>query len=514
MQLVSRDCCPYLDDHDHLDPNYVVPALAAPRGKGHSVRWDPAWLIADAIKTANPDPRYAKKEKTRSTWVYTGQPGAHAWDTEVGSNDWDTEDNYSDWNTEQSGSDDSDTEKSGPIDFYIGDDHDDHYDVHSVSTILGPEPRARWCDVEVSDDDEYADMQSLVDSDDDDRPHDLLSDETDEEEVAATDEYWRSFQPASRRTDIPNPTTTTALSPTTAAPGVSPSWSLVGRIDPKPVKLTRQGSDAIFTLLQKVHMVPSARKAVTGDGVCIGLTFKTSPFLHPKTQRNRELIEAVVEEVRSHKELRDVCFTSIQINHNTISAPHTDNNLIGTPSIAMGLGNYVGGRLRLEGAKQPLHIRDHAVVFNGRNIHSSGTFNGDRWSMVLFVHSSWVDTSPEMQAQLRGMGFPLPPCGPTAVAVPAAVVDTGQPGPSGAEEVSEGDCDEVLDSKPKKTLEEAQSREHRMTHLPKNPHCEVCSKAKMQRKPKRSKSSKPSAAEWGQAFAYKVWRAGHWGPLH
>ena len=212
-----------------------------------------------------------------------GQPGALAWDTEVGYNDWDTEDNYSDWNTEQSGSDDSDTEKSGPIDFYIGDDHDDHYDVYSCPTILGPEPRARWCDVEVSDDDDYADMHSLVDSDDDDRPNDLLSDETDEEEVAATDEYWRSFQPASRRTDIPDPTTTTALPTITAAPGVSPSWSLVGRIDPKPVKLTRQGSDAIVNLLQKVHMVPSARKAVTGDGVCIGLTFKTSPFLHPKT---------------------------------------------------------------------------------------------------------------------------------------------------------------------------------------------------------------------------------------
>jgi hypothetical protein len=333
--------------------------------------------------------------------------------------------------------------------------------------------------------------------------NELLSEETDEEEVAATNEYWRSFQSASKRTDIPNPTTTTDT--TTAAPGVSPPWSLVGRIDPKPVKLTRQGSDSIFNLLQKVHMVPSARKAVTGDGVCIGLTFKTSPFMHPKTQRNRELIEAVVEEVRSHRELRDICFTYIQINHNTISAPHTDNNLIGTPSTAMGLGHYVGGRLRLEGAKQPLHIRDHAVVFDGRKIHSSGTFNGDRWSMVLFVHSSWVDTSPEMQAQLRGFGFPLPPCGPTAVAVPAAVVDTGQPGPSGAEEVSEGDCDEVLDSKPKKTLEEAQSREHRMTHLPKNPHCEVCSKAKMQRKPKRSKSFKPSAAERGQTFADKFW---------
>ncbi len=143
-----------------------------------------------------------------------------------------------------------------------------------------------------------------------------------------------------------------------AAPGVNASWSLVGKIDPKPVKLSQKGIHDIFYHLLNVHMVPSARKAVTGDGVCIGLSFKSSPFVHPKTQRNRELIEAVVAEVRSHKELKGICFTSIQINHNTISAPHTDNNLIGTPSIAMGLGDYVGGRLRLDGAKPPLHIRD------------------------------------------------------------------------------------------------------------------------------------------------------------
>ena len=40
--------------------------------------------------------------------------------------------------------------------------------------------------------------------------------------------------------------------------------------------------------------------------------------------------------------------------------------------------------------------------------------------------------------------------------------------------------------KPKGTEEEAQSREHMMTHLPTNPYCEVCSKAKIQRKQKRN----------------------------
>ena len=166
-------------------------------------------------------------------------------------------------------------------------------------------------------------------------------------------------------------------------------------------------------------MAPSARKAVTGDGICIGLTFKSSPFVHPKTARNRDLIEAIVAEIRSHEELKHIAFTSIQINHNTISAPHTDNNLIGTPSIAVGLGDYHGGCLRLDGVKQPLDIRDRAVVFDGRKVHSSGVFNGDRWSMVLFVHSSWETASPDLRSKLIALGLPCPPSGPTKAAAPA-----------------------------------------------------------------------------------------------
>ncbi len=42
-----------------------------------------------------------------------------------------------------------------------------------------------------------------------------------------------------------------------------------------------------------------------------------------------------------------------------------------------------------------------------------------------------------------------------------------------------------------------------MTHLPRNPHCEVCSEAKMQRTRRRSKSSKPSAAEGAKPLPTK-----------
>ena len=109
----------------------------------------------------------------------------------------------------------------------------------------------------------------------------------------------------------------------------------------------------------------------------------------------------------------NICFTSIQINHNTISAPHTENNLKGFPSIAIGLGNYVGGRLRLVGAKQPLHVRDHAVVFDGLETHSSGKFSGDRWSLILFVHSSWETISDDIAKQLFAFGLPCPPSAQT-----------------------------------------------------------------------------------------------------
>ena len=53
------------------------------------------------------------------------------------------------------------------------------------------------------------------------------------------------------------------------------------------------------------------------------------------------------------------------------------------------MGDYVGGRLRVGATGPKLHIRDHAVVFDGLETHASGKYNGDRWSLVLFAHASW-----------------------------------------------------------------------------------------------------------------------------
>ena len=162
--------------------------------------------------------------------------------------------------------------------------------------------------------------------------------------------------------------------------------------------------------------------------------------------------------------------------------------------------------MRVHGAKQPLHIRDHAVEYDGSQVHSSGVVNGDRWSLVLFVQSSWERTSSKQRKQFPDLGFPCPTHSPYEVAVPAtAEVIPPQGGllsddaaaealppqggvPAGVH--ADDSADEVAvvkGPKPPRTLAEAQSREHMMTHLPKNPYCDVCSKAKMQRRQKRKK---------------------------
>ncbi len=76
------------------------------------------------------------------------------------------------------------------------------------------------------------------------------------------------------------------------------------------------------------------------------------------------MVEALVEEISKHETLSKVKFSSIQINPNTISTPHKDNNLEGYPSIAMRLGGFEGGRLRI-GGHAPISMCERTGVLDG-----------------------------------------------------------------------------------------------------------------------------------------------------
>ena len=59
----------------------------------------------------------------------------------------------------------------------------------------------------------------------------------------------------------------------------------VGTSKPARVPLRPQGCENIPELLWRVEMVKSARRAVTGAGVCIGLTYRDQAFTHPKAKK-------------------------------------------------------------------------------------------------------------------------------------------------------------------------------------------------------------------------------------
>lgn len=78
----------------------------------------------------------------------------------------------------------------------------------------------------------------------------------------------------------------------------------------------------------------------------------------------------------------DFEFNAVQINKNFKCDPHYDNKNSGI-SLVMGLGDYTGGELVIEGEEND--IRYKPIVFNGSTKqHWVNSFEGDRYSIVLF----------------------------------------------------------------------------------------------------------------------------------
>jgi hypothetical protein len=78
--------------------------------------------------------------------------------------------------------------------------------------------------------------------------------------------------------------------------------------------------------------------------------------------------------------------STIAINRNAQFRPHTDSGAGAGQSMSLivGLGNYSGGELMVEGEKQD--IRYKAIEFNGwKQRHWTMPFKGERYSLVWFT---------------------------------------------------------------------------------------------------------------------------------
>lgn len=126
----------------------------------------------------------------------------------------------------------------------------------------------------------------------------------------------------------------------------------------------------------------------------------------------------------------DFEFTSIQVNKNYASRPHVDKNNLGE-SLIIGLGDYTGGDVWVhdEGtvafelkediscmyhyeAGATYHgswmdIRGKWTHFNGNRLHFTQPFQGDRFSLVYFTCSRYLDASVDLSNALFAAGFPF-----------------------------------------------------------------------------------------------------------
>lgn len=78
----------------------------------------------------------------------------------------------------------------------------------------------------------------------------------------------------------------------------------------------------------------------------------------------------------------DFQYTSITVNKNFKCNPHKDR-ANKSPSLIIGLGDYSGGELNIEGVKYDIKCR--ALIFNGSLLeHSTEPFTGTRYSIVYY----------------------------------------------------------------------------------------------------------------------------------
>ena len=85
-------------------------------------------------------------------------------------------------------------------------------------------------------------------------------------------------------------------------------------------------------------------------------------------------------------EYRNFKQSTIAINRNAQFRPHKDNGAGAgqSTSLIVGLGNYTGGELMVEGSKKD--IRYNPIEFDGwKQRHWTLPFSGERFSLVWFT---------------------------------------------------------------------------------------------------------------------------------
>jgi hypothetical protein len=113
------------------------------------------------------------------------------------------------------------------------------------------------------------------------------------------------------------------------------------------VSLSEQHVQRMEAALAKIDWPKQSRAVVRGQGTCVGATFDPKgPRLGTYTEKSKSDIRVINECIRSMPEFDSFVWGSLQINKDSVSAPHVDKNNTG-PSVIILLGTFTGGAFKM-----------------------------------------------------------------------------------------------------------------------------------------------------------------------
>ena len=171
-------------------------------------------------------------------------------------------------------------------------------------------------------------------------------------------------------------------------------------------KIPRKQYELILSLLRITTWPRQQRRHVPGYGTCLGCTYGgPSPFIGPYTKRCEQLIRVVnnmvyretrrfISDSDRPTSIKRFYWSSVQINFNTISAKHTDSNNLGL-SYIFTLGDFTGGEVVVPYMNVVNNCKGVATCFDGKRLHWSQAYEGERFSIVVFCHDRHSLLAPE-----------------------------------------------------------------------------------------------------------------------
>ncbi len=128
------------------------------------------------------------------------------------------------------------------------------------------------------------------------------------------------------------------------------------------------------------------------------------------------------------------CWSSFCVSHNEFAHVHQDQNLAGSLNYTISLGPFDGGCVWVQCSQDDfpdlplvpppdstadqsprgklISTRRQGLAFDGRRLHCSAPWTGDRWVLTAYTSGNWSSLGEPDFRHLQSLDFPLPDIAP------------------------------------------------------------------------------------------------------